>query len=162
MMYAGLVGALVSIFKDVRVPCMDVVTKARGFRAAEASRPRDVVVLDFFAEGRHLVVDAVLTTLYRDVILKNTSAVQGYAAKQVEDRKFQVGHVSSQPITAIHGGFHVLVSFAMKDGGCLRTHALALLRALAIVALDKGRRPPFAYRPAGLFAPTMVSMWVQR
>ena len=49
----------------------------------------------------------------------------------------------------------------MEDVGRLGALALALLRALAIVALDKGRRPPFAYMPSGLSAPTLVSLWVQ-
>ena len=63
MMHAWLVSVLVSIMKDVGMPDMAVVIEARGLRAADASKPRDVVVLDFFAEGRHLVVDAVVTTV---------------------------------------------------------------------------------------------------
>ena len=50
----------------------------------------------------------------------------------------------------------------MEDVGRLGAHALALLRALAIVALDKGKRPPFAYRSARLCVPIKVSLWVQR
>jgi hypothetical protein len=48
-MHSGLVGVLVSILKDVVVPDMALVTKPRGIRTVDASRPRDVVVLDFFA-----------------------------------------------------------------------------------------------------------------
>ena len=51
MLHAGLVGVIASIFKDVSVPTMCVVTKAKGLRVADASRPGDVVALDFFAEG---------------------------------------------------------------------------------------------------------------
>ena len=69
MMQSGLVDVLVSILKDVGVPDMAVNTEARGLRAADASRLGDVVVLDFFAEGRHLVVYAVVTTIYRNTIL---------------------------------------------------------------------------------------------
>jgi hypothetical protein len=48
-----------------------------------------VVVLDFFAEGCHLVVDVVVTTVYRKLIFNtNASTISGYAAKQVEDKKF--------------------------------------------------------------------------
>ena len=47
----------------------------------------------------------------------------------------------------------------MEDGGRLGSHALALLNALAIVVIDKGKRPPFAYRVVGLSAPTLVSLW---
>ena len=68
MMHSGLVGVLVSILKDVGTPGMAIVTEAKGLRATTASRPEDVVVLDFFAEGRHLVVDAVVTTVYRNTV----------------------------------------------------------------------------------------------
>jgi hypothetical protein len=141
---------------------MALVKEARGLMAADATRPGDVVVLDLFAEGRHLVMDAVVTTLYRNFILKNTYAIPGYTIKRAEDRNFKADRVSSQPIVSIHGGPHVFASFAMEDGGCLESHALALLQALAIVALDKGRRPPFAYKSVGFAAPTLVPMWAQR
>ena len=54
------------------------------------------MVLDFFAEGRHLVVDAVATTVYRNVILKNASTIPGYAAKQDEDLKFHTDRTPSR------------------------------------------------------------------
>jgi len=53
-----------------------------------------------------------------------------------EDRKFQADRASLKPIAGIHGGPHFLVPFAMEDGGCLGAHALALFRAMDIVALD--------------------------
>jgi hypothetical protein len=118
-----------------------------------------VVVPDFFAEGSHMVVDVVVTTFYRNTILRHAALVPGYAAKQAEDRKFQVDRASTQLI-AIHGDPHILVPFAMEDGGRLGAHAFHLLMALEIVALDKERRPPFAYRAGGLSTPTLVSLWV--
>ena len=69
MMHSGLVGSLVSIISDVKVLDMAVVIEARGLRAADASRPGDVVVLNFFAEGRHLVVDTMVSTTYRNTII---------------------------------------------------------------------------------------------
>ena len=63
-----------------------------------------MVALDFFAEGRHLVEDAVMTTAYRNTVLEKVAAVPGYAAKQAEDRKFLAGKSSGQPISAVHGG----------------------------------------------------------
>jgi hypothetical protein len=120
-----------------------------------------VIVLDFFVEGRHRVVEAVVTTVYRNTILKHAATIHGYATKQAKDKKFQADRASTQPITAIHGGPHILVPFAMEDGGRLGAHALALLRALAIVALEKGRRPPFTHMAVGLSAPTLVSLWIQ-
>jgi len=52
----------------------------------------------------------------------------------------------TQPIVVVHGVPHVLVPFVVEDGGRLGAHALALLKALATVALQKGHRPPHAYR----------------
>jgi len=101
-----------------------------------------VGILDSFAEGRPLVVDVVVNTVYRNTVFTNASAIHGYAAKQVEDGKFLADRVQSQPIVGIHGGTHVLVPFAMEDGGRLGAHALALLLALAIVKRDKEDTPP--------------------
>jgi len=53
---------------------------------------------------------------------------------------------SAEPIAMIRGGSHVLVPFAIEDGGRLGAHVHALLRAMATVTLEKGRRPPFAYK----------------
>jgi len=62
MIHAGLVGVIRSIPRDVGIPKLASVTEARGLRSADATMPGDVVVLDFFAEGMHLVIDAVVTT----------------------------------------------------------------------------------------------------
>ena len=96
------------------------------------------MVLDFFAEGRHLFFDAVVTTsLYRSSVFSRTASIPEYVAKQAEDRKFHADYVSAQPISIIHGGPHVLVPFVVEDGARLGAHALALLRALALVVLEK-------------------------
>ena len=47
-----------------------------------------MVALDFFAGGRHLVIDAVMTTVYKNTVLEAVATVPGYAAKQAEDKKF--------------------------------------------------------------------------
>ena len=120
------------------------------------------MVLDFFGEGQHLVMDAVVTTVYRNTVLHQVSTIPGYAAKQAEDRKFYADRTSADPVSSIHGGPHVLVPFAMEDGGRLGAHAQALLRTLVVVALDKGRRPPFSHRAATPSVPTLTSLWVQR
>ena len=67
MTHAGLVGVIRSIPKDVGIQDLAIITKARGVRSKDATRPGDVVVLDFFAEGMHLVIDAVVTTVYRNI-----------------------------------------------------------------------------------------------
>jgi hypothetical protein len=69
-----------------------------------------------------------------------TVLVPGYAAKHAKDKKYQADRASTQPIVAIDGGPHILVPFAMKDGGRLGAHALALLMAvLAIFQVPEGR-----------------------
>jgi hypothetical protein len=122
------------------------------------------VVLDFFREGQHLVLDAVVTVVYRNtvLVLHQVSTIPGYAAKQAEDRKFDNDRTCADPIACIHDGPHVLVPFALEDGGRLGAHAQALLRSLVVVALDKGRTPPFAYRASGPTAHALASLLAQR
>ena len=81
MMHAGLVGVMCSILKDVGITDMVVVIEARRLRSADASRPRDVVVIEMFAEGRHPVIDAVVTIVYRNPFIQRVASVPGYAAK---------------------------------------------------------------------------------
>jgi hypothetical protein len=74
--------------------------------------PDDVVALDFFVEDRHLVIDAVVTTMYMITLLQKEASIPGLAAKQAEDKKFLAYRTSSHPIAAPHGvdgGPHVLI-----------------------------------------------------
>jgi len=145
-MHDGLVGILVSILKDVGVPGMAVVTEAKGLRA---TRPGDIVVLDFFAEGRHLVIDTVVTTVYRNTNIRHAASIPGYVAKQAEDRNFLADRALTQPVAAIHGCPHIMVPFAIENIGRIEAHVLALLRALANVALVKGGRPSLCLKGSG-------------
>ena len=43
--------------------------------------PGDVVALDFFADGRHMVIDAVMSTVYNNKVLQKVATVPGYKAK---------------------------------------------------------------------------------
>ncbi len=151
-----------AILKEAGVPESAIVLEARGLRAADRTRPGDVVALNFFAEGRHLVVDAVMTTVYRNTALKKVATIPGYAAKQAEEKKFQADKASTQPVSAVHGGLHILLPFAVEDGGRLGAHAQALLRALATAALSKGRRPPFVKGTDEMQHQMLVSQWVRR
>jgi hypothetical protein len=144
-MHAGLVGVIRFILKDVWIPDMAIITKARGLRRANATRLGDVVVLDFLAEGKHFVIDVVVATVYRNIVLQKVASISGYTAKKYEARKFLANKNSTELIVAIHGGPHVLVPFAVGDDGRLGAHAQSLLRALATVALEKGRRTLSAY-----------------
>ena len=118
--------------------------------------------MDFFADGKHLVIDAVMTTVYKNIVMEKVATVPGFAAKQAEDRKFLADMTSSQPIATTHGGPHILVTFAIEDGGRLGDHAQALLRALAASTLAKGRMPPFARGLEDMTHPMLVSLWVRR
>jgi len=142
LFHAGLVGVIKTILREAGVPDASVVLEARGLRAADRSRPGDVVALDFFADGRHMVIDAVLTTVYMNTVLEKVATIPWYAAKQAEDRKFLADRTSTQPISVIRGDPHILFPFALEDGGRLGAHAHALMRALATTTLAKGRTPP--------------------
>ena len=62
----------------------------RGLRASDRSRPGDVVVLDFYGPDHHLVIDASVTSIYRNSVLVQCSKVPGYAASQREYDKFML------------------------------------------------------------------------
>ena len=86
---------LTSILKDVGIPNIAVVAKARRLRLAYASQPGDVVVLDLFAEGSHLVVDVVVKTAYRNTILQGSVSIPGCATKHAHDKKLYADKISA-------------------------------------------------------------------
>ncbi len=98
-----MVGVIKNTLREASVLEASVVLEARGLRAANRSRPRDIVALDFVANGRHLVIDAVMTTVYRNTVLNKVATIPRYAAKQVEDMKFLAEMISNQPISTLHG-----------------------------------------------------------
>ena len=163
LFHAGLIGIIKSILPEAGVPDAAVVTEARGLRAADRSRPGDVLALDFFADDRHLVIDAVMTTVvYKSAVMEKVSTVPGFAAEQAKDTKFLADKTSTQPIFGLYGGPHILVPFAIEDGGRLGAHAHALLRSLATTALAKGRTPTFARGVEKLTHNMQISLWVRR
>ena len=114
---------------DDGVPKSSIELEKKGIRPGNRTRTGDIVVLDFYGLGRHLVIDVVLCTVYRNVILAQTCSIPGYAAKMAEDRKFYNDKKSSHPVSSKYGGAHVFVLFAMEDGGTLMdARALALLK----------------------------------
>ena len=100
--------------------------------------------------------------MYMNTVLEKVAMVPGYAAKHAEDRKFLADMTSRKPIYAVNGGPHILVFFAIEDGGKLGAHAQALLSALAITTLAKGRTPPFAKGVEQMTHTILVSLWVRR
>ncbi len=77
MFHAGLVGVIKTIMREVCVMDAALVMEARGLRAADRSRPGDVLALDFFADDRHLVIDAVVTTVYKNIVLEKVATIPG-------------------------------------------------------------------------------------
>jgi len=167
-MHAGLITTLQKVLKEAGVPTTATLTEARGLRGRQdRTRPGDIVVLDYHAPGRHLLLDGVVTTVYRNTRQRETGDIPGYAAKLVEDRKFYADKVAERPVARIHGGMHTLIPFAVEDGGRLGAHAQAFLRSLAERAVRQGRRSRPAMRdPSGAVVrsdgATQVSLWVQR
>ena len=62
-MHAGLVQCIaVAILLMAGVPKSSIVLEKKGLGRSDRTRPRDnVVALDFFGLGRHLVIDAVVS-----------------------------------------------------------------------------------------------------
>jgi hypothetical protein len=79
----------------------------------------------------------------------------------VEDKKFKTDKDSPHPVSASHGGRHMLIPFAMEDGGRIGAHGHATLRMLAEDAVAKGKFPPMAARASPLLPPEAVAMWVR-
>ena len=144
------------------------MTEARGLRGrGDNSRPSDIMLLDYHALERHLLLDGVVTTAYMNTRQRETREIPGYAAKLVEDRKFYADEVSERPVAKIHGGRHTLVPFAVEDGGRLGAHAQAFLRSLVERAVRQGRRSRAQTRGPGKTVlmsdgATQVSLWVHR
>ena len=89
-MHAGLVAVIVAILLMAGVPKSSIVAveKQKGLRP-NRSRPGDVVVLDFYGPGRHLVIDAVISARCIGILsLSATSLIPGHVAKLAEDKKF--------------------------------------------------------------------------
>ena len=69
LLHSGLVGVIKSCLRDAGVPNASIALEARGLRGADRSKPGDAVELNFFADGRHLAIDAVVTTVYKNMVL---------------------------------------------------------------------------------------------
>ncbi len=63
LMHRGLIKSLRCIVEEAGVPKDAIVEEARGLRKSNASRPDDLLVLDFTAPGRHIIMDGQITTI---------------------------------------------------------------------------------------------------
>ena len=77
LFHAGLIRVIKAIMKEAGVPDASSVLEAMGLRAVDRSRHGDVVALDFFADGRHMVIDAFMTTVYNITVLEKVATVPG-------------------------------------------------------------------------------------
>ena len=112
--------------------------EAGGLRATTISGPGDVVSLDFFAGGRHLGIDAVVTSVYMNTYIASARRQHpGIRIQTCRGQEVHGNHIikAKQPIAAPHGGPHVLVPVVIDDGGKLGVHAKALLATFATYAL---------------------------
>ena len=131
-MHTSLITTLQKIMKEAGIPTSATLAEARGLRGGrDKTRPRDIMVLDYHALGRHLLLEGVVTMVYRNTRQRETGGIPGYTAKQVEDIKLYADKSSERPVARIHGGLHTLAPFAVEDGGRLGAHAQAFLRSLA-------------------------------
>jgi len=62
-MHHGLIKTLRGIVEEAGVPKASIVKEARGLRTGDATRPGDIVVLDFAEGDMHLIMDGVVVTL---------------------------------------------------------------------------------------------------
>ena len=94
-MHAGLISTLQKLLQEAGVLTSATLTEARGLQGrADKTRPGDIVVLDFYAPGRHLLLDGVVTTVYMNTRLREATEVPGYATKLVEVRMFYADKAS--------------------------------------------------------------------
>ena len=94
-------------------------------------------------------------------VQSKVAVIPGFAAKHVEDKKFKGDKDSLHPVSVVRGGRHMLIPFAIEDGGCIGAHGQAALRMLADYAVAKGKLPPMSARAAPLPPLEAVAMWTR-
>jgi len=90
----GLIKSLRHIVEEAGVPKASSVEEARGLRDGDATRPGDLVVLDFTDPRWHLILDGIVTIVYKNSFLSRVAVVPGFAAMKVEDTKFKADRTS--------------------------------------------------------------------
>jgi hypothetical protein len=140
-MHHDFIKSLRNIVEESAVPRASIVEEAKGLRPRDVTRQGNIVVLDFTEGGRYLIINGVFTTVYRNTIISKAATVLGFAAKKVEDKKFKANADSPKPASTSNGGRHMLVPFAMEDGGRIGAHEQVALRKFAEYAVAKDRLP---------------------
>jgi len=141
-MHHGFIKSLRHIVEEAGFPKASIVEEARGLRVGDATRPGDLVVLDFTELGRHHILDGVVTTVCMNSFMSRVEVVPGLAAKKVEGTKFKAGQISAHPVSSVHEGRHTFVPFAIEDGGRIGAHGQDVLRMLVEHVVARGKLPP--------------------
>ena len=71
----GLIKTLRRIVEESGVSKASIVEEAWGLRHDDRTRPCDLVVLDIAGGGRHVIIDGVVTTVYRNSVLPKVAAI---------------------------------------------------------------------------------------
>ena len=98
-MHAGLIACLQGVFKDAGVSASATVIEARGLGGGEdrTSRPGDIVVLDYVAPDKHLLIDGVVTNVYKTTRLRETKLGPSRCTR-LEDLKFNADKISEHSV----------------------------------------------------------------
>ncbi len=142
--------------------------EAKGIRGDDDnSIPWDVVVINHFKSGKHLFLDGVVISIYRKNCIRSISTLPEFTSKEAEVVKLCTDRASRAPVSIAYGGYRVLMSCAIEDGGRLGTHAHVFLLELARRAVPQSRHNrAMRFDSCGVVAKgervTHVSLWVQR
>ena len=85
-MHHDLTKVLRKIIEEAGMPKASIVEEARGLRPGDASRLGDIVVLDSSDAHKHLVIDAVVTTVYRNTVLDKQGSVRSGVCSEAGGR----------------------------------------------------------------------------
>jgi len=81
-MHHGPIKTLRGIVEESGVPKASIVEEARGMRQDDRTRPGDLVVLEFAEAGHNLIIDGVVTTVYKNTILTiKVAAIPGFGGE---------------------------------------------------------------------------------
>jgi hypothetical protein len=99
------------------VPKVAIVKEAKALRTKGAFRLGDWVIMDFITASKLLIIDGVVSVVYRSSILSGDATMPEFATKKAEGAKFTADKNSAHHASASLGGRHTLVPFALEDGG---------------------------------------------
>jgi hypothetical protein len=86
-MHHGLIKTLRGIVEEAGVPKASIVEEARGLRQDDRTRPGDLAVIDLAKGERHLILDGLVTTVYRNTILANKGGGHSRICSQASGRQ---------------------------------------------------------------------------